>query len=158
MLLIDIRELDLILTHAVRFRALKHQVHHVRRILGFQGEDVVVLSGAEDFCERDEVDAQSDVAVASVGGEAFCFEDHGDQRDVRVVHGLEGDAGVVAVEVAVLDEVFDCVDDLVGNSCEIIRRMQMLWYISSVRTFFSWLACSRRASNTIYLSASSFSS
>lgn len=29
-----------------------------------------------------------------------------------IVHGLQGDAGVVAVEVAVLDEVLDCVDDL----------------------------------------------
>jgi len=26
---------------------------------------------------------------------------------VRVVHGLEGDAGVIAVEIAVLDEIFD---------------------------------------------------
>jgi hypothetical protein len=31
---------------------------------------------------------------------------------VGVVHGLEGDAGVIAVEVAVLDEVLDSVDDL----------------------------------------------
>ena len=29
-----------------------------------------------------------------------------------VVHGLKGDAGVIAVEVAVLDEVLDGVDDL----------------------------------------------
>jgi hypothetical protein len=31
---------------------------------------------------------------------------------VRVVHGLEGDSGVIAVEVAVLDKVLDGVDDL----------------------------------------------
>jgi hypothetical protein len=31
---------------------------------------------------------------------------------VRVVHGLEGDTGVIAVEVAVLNEVLDGVDDL----------------------------------------------
>ena len=29
-----------------------------------------------------------------------------------IVHGLEGDAGVIAVEVAVLNEVFDGVNDL----------------------------------------------
>lgn len=29
-----------------------------------------------------------------------------------VVHGLKGDSGVIAVEVAVLDEVFDGVGDL----------------------------------------------
>ena len=33
---------------------------------------------------------------------------------MRVVHSLEGDAGVIAVEVAVLYEVFDGVDDLVA--------------------------------------------
>jgi hypothetical protein len=32
---------------------------------------------------------------------------------VGVVHGLERNAGVIAVEVAVLDEVLDGVDDLV---------------------------------------------
>lgn len=31
---------------------------------------------------------------------------------MRVVHGLKGDAGVIAVEVAVLDQVLDGVDDL----------------------------------------------
>lgn len=29
-----------------------------------------------------------------------------------IVHGLEGDTGVITVEVAVLDQVFDGVDDL----------------------------------------------
>jgi hypothetical protein len=29
-----------------------------------------------------------------------------------VVHGLEGDTGVITVEIAVLDEVFDGIDDL----------------------------------------------
>lgn len=29
-----------------------------------------------------------------------------------VVHGLEGDAGVIAVEVAVLDKVLDSIDNL----------------------------------------------
>jgi hypothetical protein len=39
---------------------------------------------------------------------------------VRVVHGLEGDAGVIAVEVAVLDEILDCIDDLkkLAEACE----------------------------------------
>ena len=29
-----------------------------------------------------------------------------------VVHGLQGNARVIAIEVAVLDEIFDCIDDL----------------------------------------------
>jgi hypothetical protein len=31
---------------------------------------------------------------------------------VGVVHGLKSDAGVIAVEVAVLNEVLDCIDNL----------------------------------------------
>ena len=73
MLLVDVREFDLVLAHAVRVLALEHQVHHVGRILRFQGEDVFVLGGAEHLCEGDEVDPQRDVAVAAVRGEAFCF-------------------------------------------------------------------------------------
>jgi hypothetical protein len=34
---------------------------------------------------------------------------------VGVVHGLESDAGVIAVEIAVLDEVLDGVDDLAAT-------------------------------------------
>ena len=29
-----------------------------------------------------------------------------------IVHGLEGNAGVIAVEVAILDQVFDGINDL----------------------------------------------
>ena len=31
-----------------------------------------------------------------------------------VIHGLERNSGVIAIEVAVLNEVFDSIDDLVG--------------------------------------------
>jgi hypothetical protein len=31
---------------------------------------------------------------------------------VGVVHGLESNAGIIAVEIAVLDQVLDCVDRL----------------------------------------------
>ena len=33
-----------------------------------------------------------------------------------VIHGLECDTGVIAVEVAVLDKVFDSIDDLGEDS------------------------------------------
>jgi hypothetical protein len=36
---------------------------------------------------------------------------------VGVIHGLEGDAGVIAVEIAVLHEVLDGIDDL-GSELE----------------------------------------
>lgn len=34
-----------------------------------------------------------------------------------VVHGLERDAGVIAVEVAILNQVFDGVDHLLEEVC-----------------------------------------
>jgi hypothetical protein len=55
---------------------------------------------------------KGNIAVASVWGETFCLEHHGDKGDVGVVHGLEGDTAVIAVEVAVLDKIFDGIHHL----------------------------------------------
>jgi hypothetical protein len=48
---------------------------------------------------------------------------------VRVIHGLEGDTGVIAVEVAVLDKVLDGVDDLEERPLvrALVRRTRR-WY------------------------------
>ena len=112
MLLVNVHELDVVLAQPVALRALEHQVDDIRRILGFECEDVIVLCAAQDFGEGSEVDAEGKVAVAAEGREGLGLEHHGDESDVGVVHGLERDAGVIAVEVAVLDEIFDGVDDL----------------------------------------------
>jgi hypothetical protein len=69
---------------------------------------------------------------------------------VRVVHGLQCDARVVAVEVAVLHELFDRVDYLVraGRGAVLVRY----WIVAgsrAFRTFLSRLACSSLASNTV---------
>ncbi len=58
-----------------------------------------------------------------------------------VVHGLEGDSGVVAIEVAVLHEVFNSIDNL-ELSAYIDRQS------GGGATFLSRLACSSRASST----------
>lgn len=117
MFLVDIHKLNVILADPVGVGVLKHQVDYVGRVVRFERQDVILLRCAEHFCQRDEVDSQRNVAVASVRREAFGPQDHGDERDVRVVHGLKGDAGVIAVEVAVLNEILDRVDDL-RNSVE----------------------------------------
>jgi hypothetical protein len=36
-----------------------------------------------------------------------------------IVHGLQGNTRVIAVEVAVLDEIFDCIDDLFEPAFEL---------------------------------------
>jgi len=120
-LLVNVHELDVIFAQPVALRALKHQVDDVRRILGLEGEDVVVLCAAQDLGERGEVDAEREVAIAAEGREGLRLEHHGDESDVGVVHGLERDAGVIAVEVAVLDEIFDGVDNLRGMSACVAR-------------------------------------
>lgn len=102
MLLIDIHQLDIVLGEPLTLRALKHQIHNVGRVHSFESEDVLVGGGAEDFREGGQVYAEGDVAVAAEGGEGGGVEEHADEGDVGVVHGLEGDAGIVAVEVAVL--------------------------------------------------------
>lgn len=103
MLLIDIHKLDIILADPITLGTLKRQVDRVGRVFGFQGEDIGVLGGAEDFGERVEVNSKSDVAVASKGGKSARGHEHADERDVGVVHCLKGDARVIAVEIAVLN-------------------------------------------------------
>lgn len=112
MLLIDIHELDIILAQPITLAALKHQVDHIWGVVCLEGQDIFILRAPQHFHERAEIDAESDVAVAAEGGEGFGFEHHGDEGYVGVVHRLEGDAGVIAVEIAVLDQVFDGIDDL----------------------------------------------
>ena len=113
MLLVDVHELDIVLADSVALGALEDQVHDIRRVLSLEGEDVFVLCATEDFCEGGEVDAEGKVAVATEGRERLGLEHHGNEGDVGVVHGLERDTGVIAIEVTVLHEVLDGVDDLV---------------------------------------------
>lgn len=111
-LLVNVHELQVVLAEPVALAALEDEVQDVGRVLGLEGEDVLVLGRAEHLGERGQVDAQGDVAVAAVGREALGLEHHGHQRDVRVVHGLQRDARVIAVEVTVLHQIFDGVDHL----------------------------------------------
>lgn len=122
MLLVDVHELDIVLADSVALGALEDQVDDIRRVLRLEGEDVFILCATEDFCEGGEVDAEGKVAVAAEGREGLGLEHHGHEGDVRVVHGLERNAGVIAVKVAVLYEVLDGVDDLEGESVGAHKR------------------------------------
>ena len=53
------------------------------------------------------VDAQRDIPVASVRLKLLSHQLERDERDVRVVHGLQSDTLVCAVQVAVSDELLD---------------------------------------------------
>lgn len=112
MLLVDIHELDIILAETVGLGALEHEVDGIGRVIRLERQDVFVLGGAQHLGQGDQVDTQGDVAVAPVGREPLCLQQHRHQRHVRVVHGLEGDPRVIAVEVAILNQVLDGVDDL----------------------------------------------
>lgn len=113
-LLIDIHKLDVILAQPITFAALEDQIHNIRRILRLQRQYVLILRASQHLHERGEIDAQGDVAVTAERGEGFGLEHHGDEGDVGVVHGLKCNAGVIAVEVAILHEVFYGVNDLVA--------------------------------------------
>jgi hypothetical protein len=67
---------------------------------------------------------------------------------MAVVHGLEGDAAVIAVEVAVLHEVLDRIDNL--EEGDGLSEWPFGWRVFDIQsrlTFFRILACSSRASN-----------
>ncbi len=112
MLLIDIHQLKIVFGQSVALAGLELEVQHIWGVLGLEGKNIVVLGSTEDLGEGTEVDTERNVAIATVWGETLGLEHHGDERDVGVVHGLQSNAGVVAVEVAVLDEVLDRIDNL----------------------------------------------
>ena len=124
MLLVDVHELDIVLADSVALGALEDQVDDIRRVLSLEGEDVFVLCATEDFCKGSKVDAERKVAIAAEGREGFGLEHHGNEGDVGVVHGLERNAGIIAVEVAVLHEVLDGVDDLYEGSAGACKRYE----------------------------------
>lgn len=112
MLLVNVHQLDIVFTNPVALRTLKHQVDDVRRVLCFECENIIALGGAQHFCKGVEVDAKGDVAVAAERAESVGREEHANEGDVGVVHGLECNAGVIAIEIAVLHKVFDGIDNL----------------------------------------------
>lgn len=114
-LLVNVHELQVILADTVVLAALKDEVEHIRRVLSLERQDIFVLGSAQHLGQRCQVDTQGNVAVASVGGEAFSLEHHGHERNVRVVHGLQSNARVIAVEVTVLDQVLDGIDNLLQD-------------------------------------------
>lgn len=115
MLLVDVHELDIILADPVHIFALEGQVDDIGGILRLQRQDVFRLARAEDLGQGSEIDAEGDVAVAAVRAESVSAQQHGHEGNVGVVHGLQGETRVIAVEVAVLDEILDSIDDLKGN-------------------------------------------
>jgi len=143
MFLVDIHELDVILAQPRCGAGFEEQVDDIRRVLSLDGKGVVVSSGTKDLCKRTQVDSERNIAVAAEGIEGFGFEHHGDKGDVRVVHGLERDARVIAVEVAVLYEVLDGVDDLLLSEELLLRFLRE-------RTFLRIEAWASFASSTAH--------
>lgn len=112
MFLVNVHELEVILAEPVALRALKCKAYDIRGIFSGDGQQIVALQRLEDLVERREVDSQSEVPVATPPVEQLRLQHHGDEGDVRVVHGLQRHTGLIAVEVAVLNEVLDRIDDL----------------------------------------------
>lgn len=113
MLLVNIHELDIILADPSVVVGLKDEIDDVGRVLSLDSEDVIAAGSAKHLCERAQVDTKGNVAVAAEGVEGFGLEHHGDEGDVGVVHGLQRDARVIAVEVTVLNKVLDSIDNLI---------------------------------------------
>jgi hypothetical protein len=66
MFLVDIHEFDVILAAAVALRVFEDQVQGVWGVGSLEGQDILILSSAQDLSERVQVDSKSNVTVASV--------------------------------------------------------------------------------------------
>ena len=111
-LLVNVHELEVVFGDPLGFDVLELQVEHIGRVLGLEGEDIFVSCRPQHLCERGQVETERDVAVATIGRKAAGPENHGYKRDMAVIHRLQRDSTVIAVEVAVLYEILDRIDDL----------------------------------------------
>lgn len=66
------------------------QVESVRIVSCLQGANVVILGTLQDLGERTQVDTQWDRPVATILGESRSLKFDGNERDVGVVHRLQG--------------------------------------------------------------------
>jgi hypothetical protein len=112
MLLVNVHELDVVLADPVLATRLKHDVDDIRGVFRLYVKNIIVPCRAEDLGQGTKVDTKSDVSIAAVAREGIGLEGHRDEGYVGVVHGLEVDAGIIAVKVAVLHEVFDSINHL----------------------------------------------
>lgn len=112
MFLVDVHELQIVLADAVVVCRLEQQVENVGSVLSFKSHNVLILGGAKDLGQGRQVDTEGNVAITSVWYKTFCLEKHGHKGNVGVIHGLQRYARIIAVKVAILDEILDGVDDL----------------------------------------------
>jgi hypothetical protein len=115
-LLVDVHELDIILADTVVLGVFEDQAEHVRRVLRLQRQGIIALRRTQHLLQTAQVDSQRDVPVASELREALRLQMHRHQRDVRVVHRLQRNSRIIAVKVAILDQVLDGIDDLDSNN------------------------------------------
>lgn len=66
---------------------------------------------------------------------------------MRVVHGLKSETRVIAVEVAVLDEILDGIDNL--RIAKSVSSLQRMFVVMFALTFFRSLAFSSLASSIV---------
>lgn len=86
--LIDVHQLDIVLAQSVGLGTLEHQVDGIGRILGLEGKDIFVLSSPQDLGQGNQVDTEGNVTVAAVGRKSFSLEQHGNEGNMGVIHGL----------------------------------------------------------------------
>ncbi|KAJ8544259.1 hypothetical protein ON010_g12008 [Phytophthora cinnamomi] len=94
-----------------RTGGLEHDVERVAVVLRRERQGVVVARALEDLGQRRRLHAQRDVAVAAVVLEALGAQQQRHERHVRAVHGLQRQARLGAVDVALGDEVLHGLHD-----------------------------------------------
>ena len=86
---------------------LENERDWVGLVVRLDGDDVVVGGALEYLGHAGEIDAEREVAIASVVLEAFALEHERDERHVRAVHGLQAHAAARAVPRRLVEQVLD---------------------------------------------------
>jgi len=112
LLAVNVHEFELKVGNAILPGTLEHQRQGVPVVLGLQGDDIVIPCALENLPHVRGIEPQADGSVTPEVVEAAGTQTNGHEGDVGVVHGLDGHLVVGAVDVGLLDEVFQRLNEL----------------------------------------------
>lgn len=101
--------------NAVLGRTLEHERQRISSIFRLEGDHVVISGALENFGQVTRVESEGERSVTSEVIESFGLEGNSHERNVRTVHGLDGELVFAAINVGILNQILDGLNDLLEH-------------------------------------------
>jgi hypothetical protein len=99
-------------SNAILTGTLKHQCQRITIIFRLERNNVIISRTLQNLPHIRGIKTKADGPIATEVVKAAGTEAYGHQRDVGIVHGLNGHFVIGAIDVGFLNEIFQCFDEL----------------------------------------------